>query len=111
MRSCLCLYICSTFVGNRGMNQSAIYSFKFPITLDGSCVFKGNMGGALSLLQSRVDVRGSAVFTDNIARMGGAMTLEDQSIVSTLSDIDINLDANNSFLNRSTTPDSPAQWL
>ena len=55
------------------------------------------MGGALSLLQSRVDVRGSAVFTDNIARMGGAMTLEDQSIVST--DIDINLDTNNSFLN------------
>ena len=39
------------------------------------------MGGALSLLQSRVDVGGSVLFEDNSAKVGGALFLEDQSIV------------------------------
>lgn len=37
----------------------------------------------MSLLQSRVDVSGSAVFQNNSARVGGALDLEDQSIVGT----------------------------
>ena len=69
-------------MGNNATTQSAIFSFKFPIALSGSCVLRENNGGAMSLLQSRVDIRGSVLFVGNVARMGGAMQLEDQSIVS-----------------------------
>lgn len=37
----------------------------------------------MSLLQSRLDFSGSTIFKDNSARIGGALTLEDHSIVYT----------------------------
>jgi hypothetical protein len=56
-------------------------SFRLPISLSGINTFRGNKGGAITLLQSRVDISGSAMFKDNSARVGAALILEDQSLV------------------------------
>ena len=68
--------------GNKGNNQSAVLSFRIPISLSGTTTFRGNKGGAITLLQSRVDISGSATFQNNSARVGAALILEDQSLVS-----------------------------
>ena len=75
------LSILSTFYGNKAKNQSAVLSFRLPISLSGTNIFGRNKGGAITLLQSRIDVSGSAVFRDNSARVGAALILEDQSLV------------------------------
>ncbi len=56
-------------------------SFRFPISLGGSNVFKRNEGGGISLMQSRVDVGGVVHLIDNSAVVGGGMALEDQCLV------------------------------
>ena len=71
----------STFSGNKASNQSAVLSFRFPISLNGTNIFRGNKGGAITLLQSRIDIGGTALFEENSARVGGALILEDQSLV------------------------------
>ena len=75
------LIINSTFSGNKATNQSAILSFRIPISLSGTTTFRENQGGAITLLQSRVDISGSATFKDNSARVGAALILEDQRLV------------------------------
>lgn len=77
----LSIPILSTFYGNKAKNQSAVLSFRLPISLSGTNIFRRNKGGAITLLQSRIDVSGSAVFRDNSARVGAALILEDQSLV------------------------------
>ena len=88
----LSFFIPSTFSGNKANNQSAVLSFRLPISLGGRSIFRGNKGGAITLLQSRVDIGGSAVFKDNSARVGAALILEDQSLVCIL------------FLDQTTSP-------
>ena len=58
-------------------------SFRFPISLSGTNVFKRNTGGGISLMQSRVDVGGAVHFIKNSAVVGGGMALEDQCLVKT----------------------------
>ena len=73
----------STLFGNKGekLQQSAIVSFRFPISLSGINVFTRNEGGGISLMQSRVDVGGAVHFIENSALVGGGMALEDQCLV------------------------------
>ena len=71
----------STFTGNRAENQSALLGFRFPLTLKGSTVFSDNEGGAVSLLQTRIDAMGDIRFKGNRAREGAAIAMEDQSLV------------------------------
>ena len=73
----------STFFGNKEekLQQSAIVSFRFPISLNGTNVFRSNEGGGISLMQSRVDVDGTVHFIENSAVVGGGMALEDQCLV------------------------------
>ena len=56
-------------------------SFRFPISLSGTNVFKRNEGGGISLMQSRVDVSGTVHFIENSAEFGGGMALENQCLV------------------------------
>ena len=56
-------------------------SFRFPISLSGTNVFRKNKGGGVSLMQSRVDVGGAVHFIENSAVIGGGMALEDQCLV------------------------------
>ena len=44
-------------------------------------MFKGNQGGGISLMQSRMDVDGTVLFVENSAMTGGGLVLEDQSLV------------------------------
>ena len=73
----------STFFGNKEemLQQSAVVSFRFPISLSGTNVFRKNEGGGISLMQSRVDVGGTVHFIENSAVVGGGMALEDQCLV------------------------------
>lgn len=51
------------------------------MSLSGNNVFELNKGGAMSLIQSRVDVSGVVYFTENAATAGGALALQDQCLV------------------------------
>ena len=56
--------------------------FRFPLTLEGTNVFRGNIGGGVSLLQSHLNSFGHTLFEDNIAARGGGIELRDSSVVS-----------------------------
>lgn len=71
----------SNFIGNKAEKQGAVLSFRYPISLSGINVFKRNEGGGVSLMQSRVDVSGTAYFIENSALSGGGLALEDQCLV------------------------------
>ena len=72
---------CSTFISNVAESQGAFLTFRFRVEFSGTMLFSGNEGGAMLVFQTKVAVGGSLVFTGNRARMGGAVTLEDQSWV------------------------------
>jgi hypothetical protein len=74
--------IISTFFGNKAEREGAVMSFRFPISLSGTNVFRRNEGGGISLMQSRVDVDGAVHFIENSAVVGGGMALEDQCLVT-----------------------------
>ena len=61
--------------------MSAVSIFRYPLLLQGSNIFKENEGGAITLLQTQLDVSGSAWFEGNHAYDGGAITILDQSVV------------------------------
>ena len=56
-------------------------SFRSPLHFSGSTVFRSNVGGALSLLRSRLDVSGTVLFHGNTATQGGAVAMQDLSQV------------------------------
>ena len=81
-----CMFITmlfSRFVGNKvGTDGTgALLSLRHPITLKDSNIFQGNMGGALSLFQARMDVSGQVLFENNTALNGGGMLMFELSIV------------------------------
>ncbi len=70
-------------------------AFRYPISLLGTILFRGNKGGGLTLLQSYLDNHGSVWFENNYAMNGGGVEMRDSSFVSTaiikdLEDADIN---------------------
>lgn len=77
----LAIFCFSNFISNEGGLQSALLSLRFPVTLQGTNLFQGNTGGAVTLLQTHLDVFGTVIFEDNVAVDGGAIKLLDQSMV------------------------------
>lgn len=79
------LFICSIFTANqnKGGTRSALLSLRHPVTMNGDIVFMSNMGGAITLLQTQLDISGQILFEGNVAKNGGGITLLDHSIVMT----------------------------
>ena len=73
----------SNFTRNRASNQSAVFTFRLPLVFVGKNIFRGNEGGAVYLLQTRLDAMGTLLFESNTAVLGGAVTFEDYSVVLT----------------------------
>lgn len=72
----------SSFLSNLASeNQSAIWSFRYPISFRGTNIIKNNTGSGIALLQSIMEAKGSIWFEGNIAVEGGAIALRDQSVV------------------------------
>ena len=72
----------STFTNNKADNQGAILGFRYPISLHGTNNFTNNAGGAVRLLQTRLDASGTIWFEGNTAMEGAAIAMEDQCLVS-----------------------------
>ena len=73
--------VCSEFTWNQANEQGAFLTFRFQVRFSDLTTFSGNKGGALVAFQTKVDTRGRLVFQENTAYMGGAVTLEDLSLV------------------------------
>lgn len=59
-------------------------SLRYPIILRGDNIFKGNLGGAITLLQARLDIAGQILFEGNVASNGGGIEMLDYSTVSSM---------------------------
>ena len=70
----------STFIGNVA-NRGAVLSLRYPLSLHGTNIFKNNSGGAMFLLQARIECNDFIWFEDNSATNGAAIELLDQSNV------------------------------
>lgn len=46
--------------------------------------FVGNLGGGVSLLNSRLDVRGELLLLNNVAMFGGGIAMDDSCLVSAM---------------------------
>ena len=79
---------CSHFRDNQGSEGSAdttsVTVYRVLISFQGNCSFLDNQGGGISLLGSRMDVRGSVVFDGNTAVFGGAIAMSGRSQVLAL---------------------------
>lgn len=64
-----------------GIN-SALVSLRYPVSLQGTNLFQGNEGGAITLLQTEMYVSGRVDFIENRAVDGGAINMLDYSAVS-----------------------------
>ena len=83
----LLLLLLSSFTDNKADTRSALLSLRYPMYLDGENIFKRNIGGAITLLQTQLDFSGLAWFESNSARDSGAIKMLDQSIVCLLINI------------------------
>ena len=72
----------SNFTSNIAMNQGSLLAFRFPVTFEGTNIFSGNMGGAVTLITTRMNLKGKILFENNHAGEGGAVTLVDRALVS-----------------------------
>ena len=74
----------SKFINNKARKDSegALMAFRFPISLLGTSLFKGNGGGGIALLQSHLNNHGSTWFEANYAIDGGGLEMRDTSFVS-----------------------------
>ena len=66
---------------NQANLHSALLSLRYPITLAGHNLFARNVGGAVTLLQTRLDIFGSVLLQDNMADEGSGIKLVDDSRV------------------------------
>lgn len=75
-------YHFSSFIGNMADINSALVSLRYPVSLQGTNLFQGNKGGAITLLQTEIYVSGRVDFIENRAVDGGAINMLDYSAVS-----------------------------
>ena len=77
---------CSVFENNTSLegNQdtSAIAAFRFPTVFSGYNNFTGNVGGGITLLNTRMEVNGSLWFQANRAVFGAGLAMDDRCLVS-----------------------------
>ena len=78
----------STFLNNTSegdtQDTSAIAAFRFPTVFSGSSLFEGNIGGGITLLNTRMQVRAfsNLLFLNNRAVFGGGISMDDRCLVS-----------------------------
>ena len=63
-------------------DTSAIAAFRFPTIFSGSNSFVGNIGGGITLLNTRMEASGSLWFEANRAVFGGGIAMDDRCLVS-----------------------------
>ena len=71
--------------GSEGGTGSALLSLRYPVNLAGSNAFKRNTGGAITILQTFLDISGEVRFEGNVARDGGGIRMLEYSYVSSRS--------------------------
>ena len=78
--------VCSLFLENLGTRGSAdttsITAYRVLISYYGNTSFISNRGGGVSLLSSRMDVRGNIMFDGNTAVFGAGVAMSGRSLVS-----------------------------
>ena len=83
--------LCSNITDNTG--DRALLSVRFPIQLEGSNIISDNIeGGGVSLLDTRMDTKGSILFEGNSAVYGGAIAIEDEGLVCVSSTVHPSVD-------------------
>lgn len=77
---------CSEFRDNVGIEGSAdttsITAYRVLMSFYGHTSFIGNVGGGVSLLSSRMDVRGNVIFHRNTAVFGAGVAMSGRSLVN-----------------------------
>ena len=68
-------------VGQPTEHASALVSFRFPLNLTGYNHFIGNVGGGITLLNTRLRVQGELLLLNNVATNGGGITTDDSCVV------------------------------
>lgn len=69
--------------GTRGSaDTTSITAYRVLISFYGNTLFISNRGGGVSLLSSRMDVRGSVKFDKNTAVFGAGVAMSGRSLVS-----------------------------
>ena len=74
-------YFFSTFTQNNAADAGAVLAYRFPMRFNGTNLFMENTGGGVALLQARMDITGSIWFENNTALKGGAIKMQEQSVV------------------------------
>ena len=76
----------SSFINSRGRKSSedttAVLVYRVLATFTGRSVFKGNVGGGITLIGSRMDVQGEVVIDGNSAVFGAGIAMSGRSLVS-----------------------------
>lgn len=64
------------------VHSSALLAFRFPVELSGCNKFDGNIGGGITLMNARLNVRGELLLLNNVAMFGGGIAMDDSCLVS-----------------------------
>lgn len=77
----------SSFLNNEASGSadtSSVAAFRFPTVFSGSNRFEGNMGGGITLLNTRMSVSsgGKMLFKSNTAVFGAGISMDDRCLVS-----------------------------
>ena len=62
-------------------DTSALAAFRFPVTFRGVNNFTNNLGGGITLLNTRMDAYDSMNFINNAAVFGGGIAMDDRCLV------------------------------
>lgn len=76
----------STFEDNFSVDEtngdtSALAAFRFPVTFRGVNNFTNNIGGGITLLNTRMDAYDEMNFISNTAVFGGGIAMDDRCLV------------------------------
>jgi len=78
-----CFILYSTFLNNTSDSQDipALTAYRVMVEVNGYNAFNGNIGGGITLLNSRINVNGHINFYYNTAVVGGGITLSGRCLV------------------------------
>ena len=62
-------------------DTSALAAFRFPVTFNGTNRFVRNVGGGITLLNTKMDAYGDMLFLSNSAVFGGGIAMDDRCLV------------------------------
>ena len=85
---CVYILIYSIFDNNysdeANGDTSALAAFRFPVTFRGVNNFTNNVGGGITLLNTRMDAHNAMNFINNTAVFGGGIAMDDRCLVGYL---------------------------